>query len=146
MGYVGCVTAACVSRDGHRVIGVDIDAGKVAALQRGIPPVAEPGLADLIGRQVSAGRLTATSDVRQAVRDSQMALVAVGTPSAADGSVEIHALERVVQNLGEALQGTDRPYCVVVRSTLLPGILEDRLAPLPEKSADPELGQQVALC
>src|SRR5579872_6163198 len=127
MGYVGCVTAACLSRDGHRVIGVDIDAAKIAALKAGVPPVSEPGLPELIAQQVAAGRFMATSDLEQAVRESDLALIAVGTPSAADGSVEIQALERVLQSLGRALRGIDRPYHVVVRSTLLPGILEERL-------------------
>jgi len=146
MGYVGCVTAACLSRDGHQVIGVDVDKGKIASLEAGVPPVSEPGLAELIAKEVSAGRLRATCDVAQAVEQSEMALVAVGTPSAADGSVETRALERVMQSLGEALRGVNRPYAVVVRSTLLPGILEDRLAPILEKSAGCELGASITLC
>ena len=146
MGYVGCVTAACLSRDGHQVIGVDVDKGKIASLEAGVPPVSEPGLAELIAKEVSSGRLRATCDVAQAVEQSEMALVAVGTPSAADGSVETRALERVMQSLGEALRGVNRPYAVVVRSTLLPGILEDRLAPILEKSAGCELGASITLC
>jgi GDP-mannose 6-dehydrogenase len=146
MGYVGCVTAACLSRDGHQVIGVDVDQGKIASLEAGVPPVSEPGLAELIANEVSSRRLRATCDVAQAVEQSEMALVAVGTPSAADGSVETRALERVMQSLGEALRGVNRPYAVVVRSTLLPGILEDRLAPILEKSAGCELGGSITLC
>jgi len=146
MGYVGCVTAACLSRDGHSVIGVDIDSAKIASLKAGVPPVAEPGLPELIAEQVSAGRLTATSDVKHAIRETEMALIAVGTPSAADGSVETGALERVVESVGRALRGGDRPYQVVVRSTLLPGILETRLAPLLAEAAGCELGAFITLC
>jgi len=146
MGYVGCVTAACLSRDGHQVIGVDVDQGKIASLEAGVPPVSEPGLAELIANEVSSGRLRATCDVAQAVEQSEMALVAVGTPSAADGSVETRALERVMHSLGEALRSVNRPYTVVVRSTLLPGILEDRLAPILEKSTGCELGGSITLC
>lgn len=145
MGYVGCVTAACLSRDGHSVIGVDVDAAKIASLQAGIPPVSEPGLAELISEQVSAGRLCATTDLARAVRESDMALIAVGTPSASDGSVETGALERVMRNLGQALHGIDRPYRVVVRSTLLPGILEERLAPVLEEAAGCQIGQTITL-
>lgn len=145
MGYVGCVTAACLSRDGHFVVGVDVDAAKIAALQAGTPPVSEPGLAELIAEQVAAARLTATTDVVQGVRESEMALIAVGTPSASDGSVETGALERVMHNLGQALRGIDRPYRVVVRSTLLPGILEERLAPILEAAAGCQLGQTITL-
>ncbi len=146
MGYVGCVTAACLSRDGHRVIGVDIDAAKIAALQNGIPPVSEPGLPELIAQQVTSGRFTATSDLEQAIRETDMALIAVGTPSAADGSVETQALERVLVSIGRALRGIVRPYQVVVRSTLLPGILEERLAPLLAEAAECELGTHISLC
>jgi len=146
MGYVGCVTAACVSRDGHHVIGVDIDRDKVATLQAGSSPVAEPGLEELIRAQVAAGRLEATTNLDDAIRRSELALVAVGTPSAADGSVEYHAVERVVRAIGTVLRDTGQRYDVVVRSTLLPGILEDRLAPLLEEAAGCELGSHVTLC
>lgn len=146
MGYVGCVTAACLSRDGHQVIGVDIDSAKIASLKAGIAPVAEPGLHELIQAQVANGRLKVTSDVRHAVNESEMALIAVGTPSAADGSIDTHAIERVIKNLGEALSGTLRPYQVVIRSTLLPGILENVLAPQLAQAAGCELGDQITLC
>ena len=146
MGYVGCVTAACVSRDGHHVIGVDIDRDKIATLRAGSSPVAEPGLEELIRAQVAAGRLEATTNLDDAVRRSELALVAVGTPSAADGSVEYHAVERVVRAIGTVLRDTGQRYDVVVRSTLLPGILEERLAPLLEETAGCELGPHVTLC
>lgn len=146
MGYVGCVTAACLSRDGHHVVGVDIDADKIATIRAGASPVAEPGLEELLCRQVAAGRLEATTDVAAAVRRSELAMIAVGTPSAADGSVETVALERVVQAIGRVLCDTGQPYTVVVRSTLLPGILEERLAPLLKEAAGCELGSDVTLC
>ena len=146
MGYVGCVTAACVSRDGHQVIGVDIDRDKVATLQAGSSPVSEPGLEELIREQVAAGRLEATRNIEDAVRRSELALIAVGTPSAVDGSVESHAVERVVQAIGKVLRDTSRPYRIVVRSTLLPGILEERLVPLLEEAMGCQLGSRVTLC
>jgi GDP-mannose 6-dehydrogenase len=146
MGYVGCVTAACVSRDGHQVIGVDVDRDKVATLQAGSSPVGEPGLDELIREQVAAGRLEAITNIEDAVRRSELALIAVGTPSAVDGSVESHAVERVVQAIGKVLRDTGQSYRIVVRSTLLPGILEERLAPLLEEAAGCELGSQVMLC
>ena len=146
MGYVGCVTAACLSRDGHHVIGVDVDPEKIATLQAGSSPVAEPGLEALVRDQVAAGRLSSTDDVQAAVQDSEIALVAVGTPSRSDGSVDTGAIQRVVGSIGEALRGMDREYTVVIRSTLLPGILENTLAPLLEKAAECELGQGLCLC
>ena len=87
IGYVGAVTAACSSQDGHSVIGVDIDRSKVEDLNAGTAPVSEPGLDDILKAQVASGRLRATTDVRKAVAESDIALVAVGTPSGADGSV-----------------------------------------------------------
>lgn len=146
MGYVGCVTAACMSRDGHRVIGVDVDQAKIDAITSGESPVEEPGLDDLVKEAVAAGHLTATSDVEQAVRETELALVAVGTPSSDDGAVSSLAVERVIESIGHALNKDNKPYTAVVRSTLLPGILEERLAPLLEQAAGRELGQELVLC
>lgn len=144
MGYVGCVTAACLSRDGHQVVGVDVDAEKVAAIRAGTSPVFEPGLGELIEQCTSVGKLEATTDAAQAVQTSDIALVAVGTPSGSDGSVSTTALQRVIESIGAALRGTDRSYVVTVRSTLLPGLLEDTLAPLLERSVGE--GPDVVLC
>jgi GDP-mannose 6-dehydrogenase len=146
MGYVGCVTAACLSRDGHRVIGVDVDQGKVDLINQGFPPVSEPGLEELVRAMVSAGRLTAITSVDAAVRQTDLALVAVGTPSAESGAVNSASVEGVMAVIGQSLRGTGRKYHVVVRSTLLPGILEDRLAPALAEAAGCELGEQISLC
>ncbi len=146
MGYVGCVTAACLARDGHRVLGVDIDEGKVSAINAGQTPVAEPGLAELVAPAVAEGMLSASADVAAAVAETEIGLIAVGTPSARDGSVCTRAVERIVTSIGESLRGTDRPYTVVVRSTLLPGILEERLAPLLVEASGRTLGDGLQLC
>ena len=129
-GYVGCVTAACLSRDGYHTIGVDIDSEKVAALNAGESPVAEPGLSELVAEQVAAGRLRATEDFREAIQETDIAMIAVGTPSDRAGAVSTGALEKVIESIGQSLKENSHPYTVVVRSTLLPGILESRLAPL----------------
>lgn len=146
MGYVGCVSAACLSRDGHRVVGVDVDLDKVSLLDHGKSPVSEPGLPELVAEQVAAGRLEATSDVEAAVRGSEIALVAVGTPSNPDGEVDTQAVERVVTAIGEALRETERDYCVVIRSTLLPGLLEERVGPALAAASSCRLGERVHLC
>jgi GDP-mannose 6-dehydrogenase len=146
MGYVGCVTAACLSRDGHQVTGVDVDEDKIAAVVRGVSPVFEPGLDDLIQQTVTAGTLTATTDSNTAVENSEIALVAVGTPSLDDGSVETFAVERVIESIGRSLRGSKRSYTVALRSTLLPGLLEEKLAPLLEQAADCRLGERIVLC
>jgi GDP-mannose 6-dehydrogenase len=146
VGYVGCVTAACLSRDGHQVIGVDVDRAKVEGLNAGRSPVTEPGLDDLVARQVAAGTLRATTDVERAVRETEIALIAVGTPSTRQGAVSSQAVERVIQSIGMALRNTRQPYIVVVRSTLFPGILEDCLAPQLVEAAARELGPDLQIC
>jgi len=135
MGYVGCVTAACLTRDGNRVWGVDIDEGKVAAINAGKTPVAEPGLAELVAQSVANDTLCATTDVKSAVDETEIGLIAVGTPSARDGSVCTRAVERIITSIGEA-----------IRSTLLPGILEDRLASMLVESSGRALGDGLHLC
>ncbi|MGC1275478.1 MAG: nucleotide sugar dehydrogenase [Planctomycetaceae bacterium] len=146
MGYVGCVTAACLGRDGHRVVGVDIDADKVAAVNAGRSPVAEPGLAELLREQVVADRLTATTSVANAVSRTEIGLVAVGTPSSPDGGIDLRAIENVAGEIGRNLRGTDRRYTVVVRSTLLPGLLDERFLPVLEAALGEKVGDRVRLC
>ncbi len=146
MGYVGCVTAACLGQDGHAVIGVDVDADKVAEVNAGKAPISERGLDDLLGQQVASGRMRATTDSTEAIAGSDIALIAVGTPSAEDGSVTVHILEAVIAEIGRALRASPKPYHVVIRSTLLPGLLETRMKQvLLEALGREELGD-VVLC
>lgn len=145
IGYVGCVTAACLSRDGHEVVGVDIDPAKVAEVNAGTSPVGEPGLGEILRAQVDGGRLRATADVSRAVAESELALIAVGTPSADDGSVNAEGVERVVRSIGRAVKVIGKPYRLVVRSTLLPGILEDRLRPALEREVGRRVGPELTI-
>lgn len=146
LGYVGSVTAACLAKDGHTVVGVDLDAAKVAEINAGVPPISEAGLPELLPEQVAAGRLKAITDVSAAVLETDIALIAVGTPSGDDGSVSAVGVERVIRDIGAALKTSGKPYLVVVRSTLLPGILETRLRPALEESAGRPLGAGLGLC
>lgn len=146
LGYVGCVTAACLGKDGHSVIGVDVDADKVAEVNSGKAPISERGLDEVLKAQVDAGRLRATHDAALAVAESDIAMIAVGTPSADDGSVTIHILEAVVADIGKALRDNPKPYHLVIRSTLLPGILETRMKEVLESALGRPLGDGVVLC
>jgi GDP-mannose 6-dehydrogenase len=146
IGYVGAVTAACLSQDGHSVIGVDIDPTKVGELNSGVSPVSETGLDEILRAQIATGRLRATTSVSEAIGESEIALVAVGTPSATDGSVNADGVERVVRAIGQALKNDGKQYWVVIRSTLLPGILEGRLRPALEDAAGRKLGPHLVLC
>ena len=127
LGYVGCVTAACLARAGHHVIGVDVNAEKVAMIAGGASPVVEPGLADLIAGEVGCGRLTATTSVEDAVRQSDAAMICVGTPSARHGGLDVSAIDRVARDIGLALEQRGGRYTVILRSTVLPGTTDSVL-------------------
>src|SRR4029077_8229811 len=89
LGYVGCVSAAWFAGDGHEVIGVDVNPDKVAAINAGRSPIVEPGLDALLSENVSEGRLRATTDTAPAVRESEVSLLCVGTPSRRNGSLDL---------------------------------------------------------
>ncbi|MGE0453613.1 MAG: nucleotide sugar dehydrogenase [Vicinamibacteria bacterium] len=124
LGYVGSVTAACLARDGHEVVGVDVNPDKVASINDGCAPVREPGLGELVSQMARAGRLRATSSASEALGDSEIGLVCVGTPGRRNGALDVSALEAVSRELGEALRARRPPFTVVVRSTVLPGTVE----------------------
>jgi GDP-mannose 6-dehydrogenase len=145
LGYVGCVSAACLGRDGHHVVGVEVNPEKIAEVNAGHPPIYEPGLTELVRDQVRAGHLQATGDVEKAVRGSELALITVGTPSAEDGAVCSQSVELVVKDIGNVLRRSGHAYTIVVRSTLLPGILEERLVPLLKEAAGDRYGRDVWL-
>jgi GDP-mannose 6-dehydrogenase len=121
LGYVGCVTTACLARDGHHVIGVDVSADKVAIINDGRSPIVEPGLEALLRRLVREGRVAATTSAAEAVRDTDLALICVGTPDIGHGQPDLEALSRVATAIGEACAWRTTPFTVVVRSTVLPG-------------------------
>ena len=122
LGYVGCVTAACLARDGHQVIGVDVNADKVGAINDGVSPIVEPGLGDIVARVVREGRLRATLSADEAVERSEVALICVGTPDLGHGVPNLGALLDVVDAIiDRCLAGRTHPLTVVIRSTVLPG-------------------------
>jgi GDP-mannose 6-dehydrogenase len=139
LGYVGSVSAAGLASLGHRVTGVDVDPGKVEAVNRGAAPVIEPGLDALLAEQHRAGRLRATTDAAQAVQETDTTLVCVGTPSAPNGSLDLSAIDRVCEQIGQALRrkpaGPEGEHLVVIRSTLLPGAVESLVIPALERAS-----------
>jgi GDP-mannose 6-dehydrogenase len=122
-GYVGCVTAACLSRDGHDVIAVDNDVLKVQSLNRGLCPVIEPCLQELVAAAVKTGRLHASEPAVNAFEGVDAAIVCVSTPSMPDGSVDLRPMMRVFAVLAEAAETLRRPQLVLVRSTIVPAML-----------------------
>jgi GDP-mannose 6-dehydrogenase len=145
LGYVGCVTAACLARSGHEVIGVDVNPDKVGLVTRGLSPVVEPGLGDLISHMVLTGRLRATARVEDAIGASDAALICVGTPARDNGQLDVSAIERVGGEIGRALATSAGPFTVVLRSTVLPGTTEGVLRPALEAGAGAALGTRVRL-
>jgi GDP-mannose 6-dehydrogenase len=146
LGYVGAVSLACLSRDGHSVIGVDIDQSKLDLIAAGKTPVVEEGMVDLMQQVAASGRVKVTTDAAQAVLDSDISLVCVGTPSAANGSQDQGAILRLAQVMGQALARKTTPHVVVFRSTLVPGTVEDVLRPLIESGSGKQDGVDFHLC
>lgn len=135
LGYVGCVSAACLAGRGHEVVGVDVNPVKIELVSSGKAPVVEERIGELTAQVVAEGKLRATTDVRQAIADSEVSLICVGTPSAPNGSLSTAFLERVAEEIGEALRNKTERHTVVFRSTMLPGTCLDLLVPILEKSS-----------
>ncbi len=125
LGYVGTVTAAGLASQGHDVVGVDVERSKVAAICRGESPVVEPGVDRLVAQAVSAGRLRATTEVREAIEGAEVSLVCVGTPSMPRGDTNLGYIARALGDLREAMADVAPPpsgfHAVVIRSTVPPG-------------------------
>ncbi|MFF8840182.1 nucleotide sugar dehydrogenase [Streptomyces sp. NPDC015130] len=148
LGYVGCVSAACLADMGHEVIGVDVNRVKVDLVNAGKAPVVEEGIGELVAEVVRTGALRATDDVREAIRDSDVSLICVGTPSEPNGSLCTTYLERVTEQIGAALaEGAAEGgrHTVVFRSTMLPGTCLNLLVPILEKYVGGTAGVDVGV-
>lgn len=135
LGYVGVVSLACLARDGHNVVGVDIDKHKLGMIRDGRSPIVEEGIQELVGEVVKSGRVTVTDNVCFALRETDISFVCVGTPSLPNGSQDQSALLAIATQFGEALKSKQAHHVFVFRSTMLPGTVEDRLAPLIEQKS-----------
>jgi GDP-mannose 6-dehydrogenase len=146
LGYVGAVSLACLARDGHSVIGVDIDRTKLDLLRRGGTPIIEAGMAELLASVAASGRVQVTADAQRAVHDSDLSFVCVGTPSRSNGSQDLGALERLCTQVGEALRSKATYHVVVVRSTVLPGTVDGIVAPLLAEYSGKRRGVDFDVC
>lgn len=146
LGYVGCVTAACLARDGHDVIGVDVNPQKVKLLRSGISPIVEPGLNELICDAISSGKLQITCESQVAVHNSDLSLICVGTPSNGNGSPKLQYVSNVAREIGAALATKQNYHTVVVRSTVLPGTVLDQFLPILEEASGKIAGDDFGLC
>jgi GDP-mannose 6-dehydrogenase len=143
LGYVGSVTASCLARSGHSVVGMDVNEQKVEMINHAQSPIVEPGLGDLLTEVVETKRLRATTCHREAVDASDIGLVCVGTPSRPNGQLDVEALIRVGKEIGAALRDRPRPFTLVIRSTVLPGTTEQVLLPAVLAAAGLEAGEQL---
>ena len=146
LGYVGAVTTAALAALGHNVVGVDTNETKVAMVAAGRSPVVESGLDDLLAAGVAAGRIRAVEDAIQAVNASAVSMICVGTPSRANGSLDLQQVERVCLMIGSALAEGDAYHVVAIRSTMLPGAMGDVVVPALEKASGKTAGVDFGVC
>lgn len=132
MGYVGAVTAACLAREGHQVLGVDINRDKVDQLNNGQSPIVEEKIGDIIKDTVADGSLKATLDAKGAINDTDVSMICVGTPSKPNGDVELSYVERVTEKAAQVLKNKSRFHTFVYRSTIPPGTTENVIIPILE--------------
>lgn len=146
LGYVGAVSMACLARDGHQVVGVDLDPTKLDLIQSGRSPIVEDGIQELTREVVASGRVTVTNDVAAAVQGSDLSFVCVGTPSSPNGSQDLSAVKRVMAAIGAAIAKKDGFHTVVLRSTIQPGSVERVVRPLLEEASGKRSDQDFGLC
>jgi GDP-mannose 6-dehydrogenase len=134
------VSAACLAREGHKVVGVDVSHSKVDMINAGTATIVETGIGELVAEMVAAGTLTATTDVASAVAQTQISLVCVGTPSQANGGLDLAYVRRVSAEIGAALREKSDWHVVVIRSTVLPGTTRDVVTPILEEASGKQAG------
>jgi len=146
LGYVGAVSAGCLADDGHVVIGVDPNATKVQLINEGITPIVEKDIGEIISRNTAARRLRATTDVQEAVENTDVSIICVGTPSQLNGSLDLRYVRSACEEIGAALSSKKEFHVVVARSTMLPGTMRDVVIPTLEVSSGRIAGRDFGVC
>lgn len=146
LGYVGTVSAGCLAQDGHEVIGVDPVHAKVDIINAGQSPIIEAEIGEIIDVAVRSGRLRATDDQDQAIRETELSFVCVGTPSQSNGNLDLTYIRRVCQLIGEALKNKPTRHTVIIRSTILPGTMRQLVIPVLEEYSGKKAGSEFGLC
>jgi len=146
LGYVGTVSAGCLANDGHEVVGVDPLLTKVDLINAGKSPIVEAGLGQIVASAVSEGRLRATCDQNQAIRDTDLSFVCVGTPSLPNGNLDSTSVRRVCELIGDALKEKQTRHTIIIRSTILPGTMRKVVIPALEQHAGRQAGVGFGIC
>jgi GDP-mannose 6-dehydrogenase len=146
LGYVGTVSAACLAKDGHSVIGVDPNPTKVGLINAGQSPIIEKDVGELIADAVKSGRLRATESSGEGVEHSELSLVCVGTPSQANGSLNLGYVTSVCRQIGQAIRSKKDHHVVVMRSTVLPGTMRELVIPTLEEASGKRAGEGFGVC
>ena len=146
LGYVGTVSAGCLAREGHEVIGVDPVRTKVDLINSGQSPIIEAEIGEIIASTVKQGLLRATSDQDQAIRDTVLSFVCVGTPSQTNGNLDLSYIRRVCELIGQAIRNKPERHTVVIRSTILPGTMRQIVIPILEEFSGKKAGADFGVC
>jgi GDP-mannose 6-dehydrogenase len=146
LGYVGTVSAACLARQGHQVVGCDVSPLKVDLINSRKSPIVEALVGEMIQEVVGLGRLRATTNSTEAVVESDVSLICVGTPSRENGSLDLDHIRTVSREIGTALQKKNAYHVVAARSTMLPGSIDTQVLPCLLENSKKEIGKDFGLC
>lgn len=146
LGYVGAVSAGCLAKEGHTVIGVDPYQTKVDLINSGKTPVIEKDIGEIVAQVVGSGLLRATTDIQDAVNNTEMSFICVGTPSLLNGALNLKYVRNVCEQIGEAIKAKEGFHVVVARSTMLPGSMRDVVIPTLEESSGKKAGSGFGVC
>lgn len=146
LGYVGTVSAGCLAKEGHEIIGVDPVKTKVQLINAGKSPIIERDIDEIIAAAVKTGRLHATDDTVQAIRDTELSFVCVGTPSQINGNLDLTHVRHVCEQIGQALKSKSTRHVVVLRSTILPGTMRRVVIPVLEETSGKKAGTDFGVC
>ncbi|MBL1431943.1 MAG: GDP-mannose dehydrogenase [Gammaproteobacteria bacterium] len=146
LGYVGAVSAACLAKEGHKIIGVDPNCTKVDLINSGNTPIVERQIAEIIQEAVKNELLSATTDIAQAIAETDVSIVCVGTPSNANGSLDLRYVKKVCEEIGQAIKAKSSRHVIVMRSTMLPGSMKDLVIPTLEEHSTGKAGGKFGIC
>lgn len=146
LGYVGCVSAACLAENDFKIIGVDIDPIKIEAINKGKAPIIEPKLNSLIQKVVKRKMLTSTNDANFAIANSEISMICVGTPSLANGSIDYSSIKKVISEIAKALLLKNSKHIIIIRSTILPNTIDSIIKPILLKTCGEKILKNIQLC